>query len=81
MSNKDTHQNDDAIKGFGMILTRIPVLLFKSAGAFLRFKSDVKRAGKIFEKELLDQGIEKSVAHQLTQVYLDGGNIFKAFME
>jgi hypothetical protein len=79
--SKNKDKNDDVIKGIGMVIPKLPSLIIKSAGAYLRFKKDVKNAGKIFEKELKDQGIDDKTASELTKLYLDGSNILKNIME
>lgn len=82
MSKKKSHENnDDVLKGIGIIIPKIPSLIFRSAGAYLRFKSDVKKAGKIFEKELIAQGLDSKTAAGLTNLYLEGSNIFKSIFE
>ena len=45
---------------FSIILPLIPNLLLKSGWAFLRFKMDAKRGGNIFQKELMNQGLDKT---------------------
>lgn len=67
-------------KLFGMILLSLPSLLFKSGGAFLRFKREAKKGGQIFQRELVKQGIDKSTADELTEVYMGGSNIVKSLM-
>jgi len=67
-------------KLFGMTLLSLPSLLFKSGGAFLRFKREAKKGGQIFQRELVKQGIDKSTADELTEIYVGGSNIFKSLM-
>jgi hypothetical protein len=67
-------------KLFGMILLSLPSLLFKSGGAFLRFKREAKKGGQIFQRELVKQGIDKSTADELTEVYMGGSNIVKSLV-
>ena len=69
-----------SFKLFGMILVSLPSLIFKSGGAFLRFKREAKKGGKIFQRELVNQGIDKSTADELTEIYIGGSNIVKSLM-
>jgi hypothetical protein len=69
--------NANPIKIFGLMLPSMPSLLFRLTGTFLRFKSDAKNAGKVFQKELRDQGLDKKMASELTNKYLEGSNLIK----
>lgn len=69
-----------SFKLFGMFLLSLLPLLFKSGGAFLRFKREAKKGGQIFQRELVKQGIDKSTADELTEIYIGGSNIFKSLM-
>ncbi len=76
---KESHK-EMPFKLFGMILISFPSLLFKSGGAFLRFKREAKKGGQIFQRELVKQGIDKSTADELTEIYMGGSNIVKSLM-
>ena len=65
----------ETIKIFGMILPKIPSLTFRLTGTLLRFKSDANKAGKVFKKELIKQGIDKETAGELTQTYMNASHI------
>ena len=65
---------------FGMILPLLPNLLLKSGWTFLRFKMDAKRGGSIFQKELMNQGLDKTTAAELTEIYLEGSNLFQSLI-
>jgi hypothetical protein len=58
-----------------MILPSLPSFTIKFFGLFLKFKNDANKAGKIFQKELINQGIEVSTATNLTNLYKETGNI------
>jgi len=75
MPEKKEDKHADTIKVFGMILTSLPILLLRSGGAFLCFKRDAKKAGRMFQKELLRQGIDETTASQLTEIYLQPSTI------
>jgi len=81
MSNngKDGEDNLSPIKIFGMIIPLIPSLMFRLTGTFLRFKSDANKAGKIFKKELVNQGLDRETAKLFTKEYVEGSNLMKLF--
>jgi len=66
---------------FGAILPFLPTLLLKSGWAFLRFKMEAKRGGDIFQKELMNQGLDKTTATRITEIYLEGSNVFKSLVK
>ena len=65
------------IKLFGMMIPSLPSLMFRLTGTFIRFKSDANKAGKIFKKELIKQGIDKETADELTEIYMKSSHIRK----
>jgi len=65
------------IKLFGIMLPSMPLLIFRLSGTLLRFKSRANRAGKVFKKELIDKGIDKKTATELTEIYLQSSHIRK----
>jgi hypothetical protein len=65
------------IKLFGMMLPSMPSLIVRLTGTFIRFKSDANKAGKIFKKELIKQGIDKEIAAELTGKYMESSHIRK----
>jgi len=71
----------DSIELFGAIIPFLPRLFLKSGWAFLRFKMEAKRAGDIFQKELIDQGLDKNTATRITEIYLEGSNVFKSLVK
>jgi hypothetical protein len=82
MTENIKEMNDaDTVKWFGMFISILPSLLFRSGGAFLRFKLQAKKGGKVFQKELIDQGIDKKTAADLTNSYLEGSEFFKSMMK
>ena len=42
-----------------------------------RLNKDAKKAGKVFRKELINQGVDKKTAVELTEKYLEGSNIIR----
>jgi len=59
----------------GVLLPFLPKLLFKGGVTFLRFKRSAKKAGNVFRKELINQGLDKDTASALTGHYLEGSEI------
>ncbi len=70
---------ENPIKTFGVILPKLPSLVLKFGKTFLKIKRDAKKAGKIFRKELIKQGIDKETADRFTEIYLESSNIGKFF--
>ncbi len=82
MSKKNEEMgNADPVKWFGMIISFIPSLLVKSGGAFLRFKRQAKKGGKIFKKELINQGLDRKTASELTEIYLKGSHLIQSMIK
>ena len=63
------------VKIFGMMIPSMPSLVFRITGTLLRFKSSANRAGKVFKKELIKQGIDEETATELTETYMQGSRI------
>jgi hypothetical protein len=53
------------------------MLILRFGGEFIRFKSRAHEAGRIFQKELMHQGLDKTTAAQLTAFYMEGSDPFK----
>lgn len=77
---KESKREDRPIRFLGIMLPAMPSLLFRLTGTFLRFKRDAKKAGKIFRKELIRQGLDKKKASELTETYLEGSNLTKLML-
>ena len=73
--NKKERKNTGFIKVFGIILPSIPSLIFRLGKIFLSFKRQAKKGGKIFEKELRSQGLDKETAKKLTEAYMEPSRI------
>jgi len=63
------------IKIFGILLPAMPSLMFRLTGTLLRFKGQANKAGKVFKKELIAQGIDEDTATELTETYMQGSHI------
>lgn len=68
-------KRDYPIKFFGILIPFLPKLLFKFSLTFLRFKRKAKKAEKVFKKELLEQGLDKQTASELTEIYMKSSKI------
>ena len=75
--NKNDSENMEyrPVKMFGMMLPSMPMLTFRLGGTFLRFKRNANKAGTVFKKELIKQGIDKKTASELTEMYLEASHI------
>lgn len=77
MSEKNDMREVSTFRFFGIMLPSLPSMMFRLGGTFLRFKKDTKKAGKVFRKELINQGVDKKTAVELTEKYLEGSNIIR----
>lgn len=77
MIEEEENRNPNPVRLFGMILPSLPSLMFRFGGTFLRFKREAKKGGRIFQKELIKQGLDKATAAELTEIYLEGGNLLQ----
>ena len=70
-----TERNPLKILGFFILM--LPSLVLRFGGETLRFKSKAHRAGRVFRKELVRQGLDGPIAAKLTTFYLEGSDPFK----
>jgi len=75
--NQENSEEYRPIKLFGMMLPSMPKLTLRLTATFLRFKRNANKAGKVFKKELLKQGIDDKTASELTDIYLESSHIRK----
>lgn len=81
MERASTSQHKyDPVQIIARIITHIPMILLRSGTAWLSFKHQAKKGSKTFQKELLDQGIDKQTAKQFAQQYADGSNLVKILL-
>lgn len=73
----EIRERTNIVKIFGLMLPSIPSLLFRLGGTLIRFKSNANKAGKVFHRELRNQGIDEKMASELTDIYLEGSNLVK----
>jgi hypothetical protein len=63
------------VKFLGMMIPMMPSMMLRLTGLFIRFKSDASKAGKVFKKELIRQGIDREIASELTDIYMESSHI------
>ena len=73
-NNMDNWENRP-FKMLGIFFPKLPSLTIKLGATFLRFKKNAQRAEKTFRKELIKQGIDKQIANDLTEKYMEGSKI------
>lgn len=54
-------------------------LVIRLGFTYLRFKGQAKKAGKVFKKELIANGVDKTTAKLLAEEYVKGSRIFHGF--
>ncbi|MBN1280519.1 MAG: hypothetical protein JXA00_02610 [Candidatus Thermoplasmatota archaeon] len=59
----------------GIVLLRLPLFLVRFGGLLLRFKGQAQRGGRIFHRELLNQGLDIQTAQALTEHYLESSSL------
>lgn len=79
MKKSQKSKEENPMKTIGVILPKLPSLMLKFGSTFLKIKRDAKKAGKIFRRELIKQGIDKETAEKFTEIYLETSNIGKFF--
>jgi hypothetical protein len=74
---KDGREEINPMKLIGMMIPLIPSLMFRLTGTLIQFKSKANKAGKVFKNELIKQGIDREIADELTQIYMESSHIRK----
>ena len=69
----------EGIRFAGALLPSLLPLIFKLGKTYLKFKKEAQKAGRIFEKELRANGIDKQTAREMTEIYLRSSKILSAF--
>ena len=70
MSKKQNRDRSHIPKITGYVILFLPTLLVKLALFYLRFKGMASKSGKIFQEELLRQGLDEEIAEKFTKEYL-----------
>jgi hypothetical protein len=79
MTRNNKEEVREGIRYAGKLLPSLFPLVLKLGKVYLRFKKDAQKAGKIFEKELRANGIDKETAKAMTEIYLNSSRILSAF--
>ncbi|MBS3777658.1 MAG: hypothetical protein KGY65_03990 [Candidatus Thermoplasmatota archaeon] len=77
MAKSDQQIRHDSVQLMARIMSYLPVILIKSGTAWLSFKRQAKKGGKTFQKELINQGLDKEIAVQFTKEYTSSSNLVK----
>lgn len=80
MGKSTSQETYDPVQLTARIITFIPMILLKSGTAWLSFKRQAKKGGKTFQKELIQQGVNKEIAIQFTNQYTSGSNLVKILL-
>jgi len=65
----------DGFRKLGIIIPSLPPLIFRFGRVFLKFKSEAKKSGKIFKKELIGRGLDETTAVAFTNMYLESSSL------
>jgi len=77
MAKSDQQIRHDSVQLMARIMSYLSVILLKSGTAWLSFKRQAKKGGKTFQKELINQGLDKEIAVQFTKEYTSSSNLVK----
>jgi hypothetical protein len=79
MTSDDELEREERFDSIKTIIPSLPSLVIKFGGIFFKIKHDANKAGRIFQQELIDQGIDKTVASKLKNLYLETSNVANYF--
>ena len=71
----EKQKSGDGLRILGMIIPSLPTLIFRFGGVLLKFKREAKNGGKIFQKELIGQGLDATTAAVLTDMCLESSSL------
>lgn len=80
MSSSNQENHHDPVQLMARIMSYLPLILLKSGTAWLSFKRQAKKAGKTFQKELINQGLDKEIAIKFTKEYTSSSNLMKIIL-
>ena len=80
MAKSDQQIRHDSVQLMARIMSYLPVILLKSGTAWLSFKRQAKKGGKTFQKELINQGLDKEIAIKFTKEYTSSSNLMKIIL-
>lgn len=67
---KGVENKPDGFRSLGVVISSAPSLIFRVGCWFLKFKRNAKKGGRIFQKELIKQGVDKDTAKVFKEIYL-----------
>lgn len=79
MPERNKTRSGEGVRFAGALIPSLIPLVLKLGRTYLRFKKDAQKAGRIFEKELRAQGMDKETAKAMTELYLDSSRVLRAF--
>ena len=80
MSSSNQENHHDPVQLMARIMSYLPIILLKSGTAWLSFKRQAKKGGKTFQKELINQGLDKEIAIKFTKEYTSSSNLMKIIL-
>jgi len=79
MPRKNREGGGEGFRIAGAMIPSLIPLMLRLGKTYLKFKKNAQKAGRIFEKELRANGIDKKTAREMTEIYLDSSRILSAF--
>lgn len=73
-------KNGKVLRYTSIFLTLLPFFLFRVIAEYLRFRGTVEKGGRIFQTELIKQGIDSQTAQELTRQYIQSISL-KSFLK
>jgi hypothetical protein len=74
---ENASETRNPLKILGFLIPLLPSLILRFGGEFIRFKSRAQKGGRVFQDELVRQGLDETTATRLTALYLEGSDPFK----
>jgi hypothetical protein len=71
----ERQKRGEGFRTLGVIIPSLPSLIFRFGGVLLKFKREAKKGGKIFQKELISQGLDATTAAAFTDMYLESSSL------
>ncbi len=79
MPRRNRGEAGEGIRFAGALIPSLIPLMLRLGRTYLRFKKDAQKAGRIFRKQLIANGIDKRTAEEITELYLDSSRILRTF--
>lgn len=81
MQQKSDTDSYDPVQLMARGISYLPKILYKSGTAWLSFKLTAKKGGRIFQKELIRNGLDKDTAMHFTEDYISTSNLLRIFFD